>query len=60
MPSKRVSYLGDDLTDEPAFQALREGLTVLVGSARATHARFRLRNPREVCAFLDRLAAELR
>jgi trehalose 6-phosphate phosphatase len=52
-------YLGDDLTDEPAFALLRNGIAVLVGPVRRTNARFRLRNPDEVCLFLKRLEAEL-
>jgi trehalose 6-phosphate phosphatase len=52
-------YIGDDLTDEPAFRALRRGITVLVGSRRPTSAQFSLRNPTEVCAFLECLEREL-
>ena len=52
-------YIGDDLTDEPAFMALRRGITVRVGPVSRTKARFRLKNPQEVCAFLERLEEEL-
>ena len=52
-------YVGDDLTDEPAFLALRRGITVRVAPVSRTNARFRLRNPEEVCAFLERLEEEL-
>jgi trehalose 6-phosphate phosphatase len=52
-------YIGDDLTDEPAFMALRRGITVRVGPFSRTKARFRLKNPEEVCAFLERLEEEL-
>jgi trehalose-phosphatase len=52
-------YVGDDLTDEPAFVALRRGITVRVAPVSRTKARFRLRNPGEVCAFLERLEEEL-
>lgn len=52
-------YLGDDLTDESAFAALRRGITVLVGPPRRSHARYRLADSREVGTFLERLAAEL-
>jgi trehalose-phosphatase len=52
-------YVGDDLTDEPAFLALRRGITVRVGPSSRTKARFRLKNPEEVCAFLERLEGEL-
>ena len=52
-------YIGDDTTDETAFRVLREGITVRVGPARRTLARFRLRDPGEVRVFLERLAEEL-
>jgi trehalose 6-phosphate phosphatase len=52
-------YVGDDLTDEPAYVALRRGITVHVGPASRTKARFQVRNPDEVCAFLERLEKEL-
>src|SRR6267154_4791815 len=35
-------YVGDDATDEDAFLALPEGITVSVGSARQTSARYYL------------------
>lgn len=53
-------YIGDDLTDEPAFRALRKGITVLVGSRRPTSAHFSLRSPAEVSLFLERLERLLR
>jgi trehalose-phosphatase len=53
-------YLGDNLADEPAFAALADGITVCVGPARSTRARFRLRDPLEVREFLERLEEELR
>jgi len=52
-------YVGDDTTDESAFAALRQGITVRVGPARRTLARFRLRDPREVHVFLTRVAEEM-
>jgi trehalose-phosphatase len=52
-------YVGDDLTDEPAFNVLRQGITVRVGPVSRTKARFRLKNPEEVRAFLERLEEEL-
>ncbi len=52
-------YVGDDLTDEAPFAALREGITVLVGPPRPTKARYNLRDTSEVCLFLERLEAEL-
>ncbi len=48
-------YVGDDTTDETAFQALREGITVRVGPARRTQAAYRLRDPHEVREFLEKL-----
>jgi trehalose-phosphatase len=53
-------YIGNDGTDEPAFDALAQGLTVRVGPAGPSRARFRLANPAEVCRFLERLERELR
>jgi len=52
-------YIGDDLTDEPAFSALRSGITIRVGTGRSTAARFGLAHSEEVCVFLARLEAEL-
>jgi trehalose-phosphatase len=52
-------YAGDDVTDEPAFKELADGITVLVGAPRKTHARYGLRDPQEVYAFLRLLEAEL-
>ena len=48
-------YAGDDLGDEPAFAALRQGITIYVGRVRRTKARFRLADALEVHLFLDRL-----
>ncbi len=48
-------YFGDDLTDEPAFAALRNGITVRVGDGRVTLARYRLRSPIEVEKALERM-----
>jgi trehalose 6-phosphate phosphatase len=52
-------YVGDDTTDESAFAELRRGITVRVGKHRRTTARFYLRSPDEVVAFLERLEAEI-
>ncbi len=52
-------YVGDDLTDEPAFTALRRGITVRVAPVSQTKAQFRLRDPQEVRVFLERLEEEL-
>jgi trehalose-phosphatase len=53
-------YVGDDTTDEAAFAALANQVTVRVGNARSTAARFYLKNPGEVLDFLTRLERELR
>jgi len=49
-------YLGDDLTDEPAFAAARArgGLGILVGTLRPTVARARINCPSAVRAWLRR------
>ena len=52
-------YVGDDLTDEPAFVALRRGITVCVAPSHRTSAQFQLKDPDEVRIFLERLAEEL-
>ncbi len=58
-------YLGDDETDEDAFAALvrrGRGHGILVGApapGRGTAARYGLRDPDEVRAFLERLTARL-
>lgn len=47
-------YIGDDLTDEDAFQILRNrGLTVFVGKPNSTKARFYLKDSEEVEKFLE-------
>ena len=52
-------YLGDDVSDESAFRAARQGVTVRVGSRRATAARYALRNPSEVRTFLQLITTAL-
>jgi trehalose-phosphatase len=52
-------YAGDDVTDEPAFKVVAKGISVLVGEPRKTQARYGLRDPQEVYAFLRLLEAEL-
>jgi trehalose 6-phosphate phosphatase len=51
-------YLGDDEVDEPAFAALRAGVTVHVGPPRRSRAQYRLSGVAEVRAFLQRLKVE--
>ncbi|MBV8860413.1 MAG: trehalose-phosphatase [Mycobacterium sp.] len=57
-------YLGDDITDEDAFDAVREdGIGILVRHAddgdRATAARYALHDPDHVRQFTERLAHQL-
>ncbi|HEV2021253.1 MAG TPA: trehalose-phosphatase [Terriglobales bacterium] len=52
-------FIGDDVSDERAFAALRGELTVRVGRPRRTRAHFRLRNPIEVRSFLEKLEMEM-
>jgi len=56
-PSTAV-YLGDDQTDEPAFAALRSGITVRVGGPARSRAKYRLGGVAEVRTFLHKLRAE--
>jgi trehalose-phosphatase len=52
-------YIGDDLTDEDAFSALRDrGVGIVVrDEARPTQASYALEDPAEVGAFLEGLLA---
>jgi len=52
---RRPVMVGDDLTDEPAFEAAAAlgGYGVLVGEPRETAARYRLANPDAVLAWLS-------
>jgi len=52
-------YLGDDHTDEDAFTALPEGITVAVGDAPDTVARYAVTAPADVTAFLRWLASNV-
>ena len=45
-------YLGDDLTDEDAFRALANAVTIHVGH-RETAARFRVESSNRVAEFFD-------
>lgn len=53
---RRTIYIGDDRTDEDAFRALPCSITIRVGDSAPTAARYRLRDPADVSAFLSRLA----
>ena len=51
-------YLGDDVTDEDAFKAIRErGWTVLVGTPRISYAEYYLDGPRDVYTLLTKFAS---
>ena len=52
-------YVGDDSTDEHAFAALPDGLTIRVGPHSLTRAQFQLRDPGDVRRFLEKLEVEL-
>jgi trehalose 6-phosphate phosphatase len=52
-------YFGDDLSDESAFKAVGKGISVRVGAARPTRARYSLRDPEAVTAVLTKLEAAL-
>jgi trehalose 6-phosphate phosphatase len=49
-------YLGDDCTDEDAFLVLPEGITISVGNAKETSARYFLERQESVQEFLDWLS----
>ncbi|MFH0791462.1 MAG: trehalose-phosphatase [Candidatus Omnitrophota bacterium] len=49
-------YIGDDLTDESAFKALKnKGLTICVGRTGLSEARYYLKDSSEVTEFLQRV-----
>jgi trehalose 6-phosphate phosphatase len=52
-------YIGDDGTDESAFRTLHDQITIRVGKAKESHAKYYLRNTSEVIHFLLKLEAEL-
>jgi len=51
---RRPVFIGDDPADEPGFAVVNafDGVSVLVGEARASSARYRLQNPRRVRQWL--------
>jgi trehalose-phosphatase len=54
-------YIGDNLSDEPAFAALRRGITVRVGRRKlSTRARYQLRGTAEVAEALAKIEEALR
>lgn len=51
-------YIGDDVTDEDAFEALKnKGLTVFVGRPKKSNAQYYLKDPTEVIEFLKEILA---
>jgi trehalose 6-phosphate phosphatase len=52
-PESQVIYLGDDQSDEEAFAALPQALTIRVDNPGPTSARYYLHDPREVMQFLE-------
>jgi trehalose-phosphatase len=52
-PGTLVIYLGDDVTDEDAFEAVPDGITVKVDGVASTAAHYRLEGPTEVRRFLE-------
>ena len=49
-------YVGDDVTDEDVFKALKnKGVTVYVGKPKKSYARYFLNNPRDVTKFLKKI-----
>ena len=55
-----VIYIGDDTTDEDAFETLRGGgITVVVGRKKQSRAAYWVRDPAEVWEFLAALAITL-
>jgi trehalose 6-phosphate phosphatase len=59
---RRPMFIGDDLTDEHAFEVVnaRDGLSVLVGAREPSVARWHLDNPTSVRAWISRASAHLR
>jgi trehalose-phosphatase len=59
-PDALAIYLGNDVTDEDAFAALPEGITVKVGSVSETAAHYQVESPAEVGRFLGWMESLLR
>jgi trehalose 6-phosphate phosphatase len=56
-PDALSIYLGDDISDEDAFAALPEAITIKVGDPTQTATRYRVEGPAEVQRFLTWLAS---
>jgi trehalose 6-phosphate phosphatase len=48
-------YFGDDFSDESAFEAVGKGISIHVGAARPTRARYSIRGPAAVAAVLNKM-----
>ena len=59
-PGMLTVYVGDDQTDEDAFAALPNAITIKVGSEGETAAKYRVAGPVEVRKFLEWLDDLLR
>jgi trehalose-phosphatase len=59
-PDALIIYMGDDTTDEDAFAALADGITVKIGGPRETAAQYHVDGPPEVRCFLDWIDDTLR
>ncbi|RQH00391.1 trehalose-phosphatase [Natrarchaeobius oligotrophus] len=61
LPAETASvYVGDDVTDESAFQAVEPaGIGVRVGDSRPSAASYRVRSPEHVAEFLEWLDSEV-
>jgi trehalose 6-phosphate phosphatase len=58
--NQRAIYIGDDVTDEDAFFALRnDGVTVRVGALQRSWAQYRVNGPADVVAVLGDLVSAL-
>jgi trehalose-6-phosphatase len=53
-------YIGDDGTDESAFRELNDQITIRVGFSPESRAKYYVRSPAEVLAFLSRLETQLK
>ena len=58
-PAPVTIYLGDDTTDEDAFSVLPDAITIKVGNAPVTCARYQLPGPAAVHEFLEWLSIRL-
>jgi trehalose 6-phosphate phosphatase len=56
MPGAQSIYIGDDRTDEDAFARMTEEITVRVGRSAGTSARYFVKDPARVHAFLEWLS----